>query len=138
MNITEFRQVVADHPDHDLRFVLDNGHAIAAHFHITEVGRVEKRFVDCGGKPRQTTTCALQTLVAGDTEHRLTTTKLAKILQLVDTLGLPADVPVEVEHQERSVSIDTVGSFVARDGVVAFNLVPKQTACLAEDACGIG
>lgn len=99
MNITEFRQVVADHPDHDLRFVLDNGHAIAAHFHITEVGRVEKRFVDCGGKPRQTTTCALQTLVAGDTEHRLTTTKLAKILQLVDTLGLPADVPVEVEHQ---------------------------------------
>lgn len=138
MNLTDFRQALADHPQHGLRFVLDDQAAIADHFHVTEVGRVEKRFVDCGGKPRQTVACVLQTLVAHDVDHRLTTDKLAGIMGLVDSLDLPADAPVEVEHQERSVSLDAVASSRVVDGVLEFLLAPKQTACLAEDACGIG
>lgn len=138
MNITKFRDVLASNPDLGIRFVLDNGQAIADHFHVTEVGRVEKRFVDCGGKPRETVSCVLQTLVASDVEHRLSTTKLAKIMDLVDSLDLPPDAPVEVEHQERSVSIDVVQSFETVDGAIEFQLTPKHTACLAEDACGIG
>lgn len=137
MNVAEFRQTVAAYPDRALQLVLENGQAIAAHFHVTEVGRVERHFVDCGGKRRQTTTCVLQTLVASDADHRLSTTKLAKILELVDALELPGDAPVEVEHQERSVSIDAVASFEVAGDVLLFRLVPKHTACLAEDACGI-
>lgn len=138
MNVTEFRQALADHPGRGLRFAIDDQAAIADHFHVTEVGRVEKRFVDCGGKPRQTVACVLQTLVAYDTDHRLTTDKLAGIMSLVAKLDLPADAPVEVEHQERSVSIDAVDRFAERDGVLEFRLAAKQTACLAEDACGLG
>lgn len=137
MNLAEFRQAVADHPDHQLQLLLDDGTAIAPHFHVTEVGRVEKHFVDCGGKRREAVACVLQTLVAGDVDHRLSTTKLARILDLVDTLQLPGDAPVEVEHQERSVSIDAVAGFDVVDGVLQFRLTPKHTACLAEDACGI-
>lgn len=137
MNLQEFCQALADHPDHNLRFV-PTGIAIADHFHVTEVGCVEKKFVDCGGKSRSTLTCVLQTLVADDVEHRLTTTKLAKIMQLADSLNLQADTPIEVEHQERSVSVDSIDRFEVIDGVLQFYLEPKHTACLAEDACGLG
>ncbi|MAT72999.1 MAG: hypothetical protein CMJ58_26245 [Planctomycetaceae bacterium] len=138
MNLTQFRDALAAHPAHGLRFVINDRAAIADHFHVTEVGRVEKRFVDCGGQPRTTVACVLQTLVAHDTDHRLTTDKLAGIMRLVEQLDLPDDAPVEVEHQERSVSIDAVDSCAATDGVLTFRLSPKQTACLAEDACGLG
>lgn len=138
MNLTQFRQTLADHPEHGLRFVLDSGGAMADHFHVTEVGRVEKQFVDCGGARRSVVACVLQTLVAHDVEHRLSTDKLARIMQLADSLDLPGDAPVEVEHQERSVSIDAVDRFVVNDRVLEFHLAPKQTACLAEDQCGLG
>ncbi|MCA9235065.1 MAG: hypothetical protein KDA44_06325 [Planctomycetales bacterium] len=138
MNLTQFRQALSDHPACGMRFAIDDQTAIADHFHVTEVGRVEKRFVDCGGQPRTTVACVLQTLVAHDTDHRLTTDKLAGIMRLVEQLDLPGDAPVEVEHQERSVSIDAVASAQLIDGVLTFRLAPKQTACLAEDACGLG
>lgn len=138
MNLSDFRQALTDHSESALRFVVGNGHAIADHFHVTEVGRVEKRFVDCGGVRRSTVACVLQTLVASDTDHRLTAAKLSKIMALADSLDLSPETPVEVEHQERSVSVDAVERFAVVDGVLEFHLAAKQTACLAEDACGIG
>ncbi|TWT95275.1 hypothetical protein Pla108_34190 [Botrimarina colliarenosi] len=138
MKVAEFRAAIAANPDCSLRVELADGAAIADHFHVTEVSAVTKDFVDCGGVRRTEVRCGLQTLVAGDIDHRLTTTKLAKILALVEQLDLPEDAVVEVEHQERSVSIDVVDSVVRRGETVVIRLRPKQTACLAEDACGIG
>ena len=137
MNLTDFRAAIADRPDRPLRIEVAGAGPLAAHFHVTEVGRVTKDFVDCGGKPRSETRCVLQTLVADDTDHRLNSTKLAGILNLVDRLDLPGDAPVEVEHQERSVSTDRVETVEAVDDELVIRLAPKQTACLAEDACGI-
>lgn len=138
MNLAEFREALDANPDNRVRFAIDDQHAVADHFHVTEVGRVEKQFVDCGGVRRCAVTCVLQTLVAHDVDHRLTTTKLAKIVALADSLDLAGDTPVEVEHQERSVSIDAISDFEVVDGAVVFRLAAKQTACLAEDACGLG
>lgn len=138
MNLKEFRDAVAAHPDCSLRIEVAGGQALAPHFHVTEVGRVTKHFIDCGGTPRTETRCVLQTLVASDTDHRLNTTKLAGILSLVDRLELPGDTPVEVEHQERSISTDNVESVAISDDTLVIRLAPKQTACLAEDLCGIG
>lgn len=138
MNLAEFRETLAANPGCSLRFALDKSTAIADHFHVTEVGRVEKQFVDCGGKPRSTVSCVLQTLVANDTHHRLSSDKLAGIMRLVEKLELPADAPVEVEHQERSISLDAVTGASVQEGVLTFQLAAKKTACLAEDACGIG
>lgn len=136
MNLADFCKAVASHPGRGVRVELAS-RALAPHFHVTEVGHVTKDFVDCGGVRRTETRCTLQTLVAGDTEHRLDTTKLAKILAFVDRLDLPSDAVVEVEHQERSVSTDAVKS-VGLDGeMLVIRLEPKQTACLAEDACGL-
>lgn len=137
MNLSEFQSTLAAHPDLGLRFVIDSQRAIADHFHVTEVGRVEKQFVDCGGVRRSTLACVLQTLVATDVDHRLTTTKLAKIVSLANSLDLPGETPVEIEHQERSIAIDSVESARVVDGMLEFRLSAKQTACLAEDACGL-
>jgi len=137
MNLAELQAALAEHPAMGVRMVIDTQRAIADHFHVTEVGRVEKQFVDCGGVRRSTTACVLQTFVAGDTDHRLTTDKLAKIIALSATLDLPADTPVEVEHQERSISIDSIVSLREARGVLEFQLQPKRTACLAVDACGL-
>lgn len=137
MNVADFRETVAANTSCSLRIELSGGSALADHFHVTEVGRVEKDFVDCGGVRRTEVRCVLQTLVAGDTDHRLTTTKLAGILSLIDQLELPGDSQVEVEHQERSVSTDLVESVEREGETLVIRLVPKQTACLAEDACGI-
>lgn len=138
MQLGPFRQALADHAGLPLRIQLADGRSLADHFHVTEVGRVEKRFIDCGGKPRTTAACVLQTLVAHDVDHRLNTTKLARIMTLVDGLELDPEAPVEVEHQERSVSTDTLAGCRVEGGTLVLRLAPKQTACLAEDACGIG
>ena len=137
MDIQTFRARIVDNPDCLIRVELDNATSIAPHFHVTEVGKVTKQFVDCGGTPRTEERCILQTLVASDTEHRLDSTKLAGILSMVDGLDLSGDALVEVEHQERSVSTDQVSAVELVDGALVIRLTPKQTACLAEDACGI-
>ena len=35
-----------------ISFKLPNGDLVPNHFHVTEVGRVTKNFIDCGGKIR--------------------------------------------------------------------------------------
>lgn len=52
------------HPRHALNFILPGGQALPAHFHITEVGHVKRRFIDCGGTVRERETCLLQAWVA--------------------------------------------------------------------------
>ena len=34
-------------------FQLPNGASIPSHFHITEIGKFSKHFIDCGGKVRR-------------------------------------------------------------------------------------
>jgi hypothetical protein len=79
MNITEFLSQLRVHADKPLIFVLPDGGLIPAHFHITEVGHVTKRFIDCGGTRRTLETCLLQTWVHDDVDHRLVAGKLATI-----------------------------------------------------------
>lgn len=80
MKLSEFKSQLERLFDYDLRFVLPDGGLIEAHAHITEVGRVEKSFIDCGGTIRRTAHCSLQARVAGDTDHRLSPKPLASII----------------------------------------------------------
>ena len=80
MTIDEFKEHLRRNPGTVLRFQMPDGGLIPVHAHVTEVGRVDKTFVDCGGTVRQVNSCLLQTWVAGDFEHRLPPGKLADIL----------------------------------------------------------
>ena len=77
MNLDAFLAVLSENPAAAVHLMLPDGDFVPAHFHVTEVGRVHKDFIDCGGTVRSATTCVLQVWVADDTDHRLDTTKLA-------------------------------------------------------------
>jgi hypothetical protein len=120
-----------------LAIELPSGSCLPAHFHITEVGKVTKDFIDCGGIHRLDQTCVLQTLVATDVDHRLTPTKLLKILELSGPLGLADDLAVDVEIQGQTVELYRLHAVENRSGTLILKLQNKQTACLAPDRCGI-
>src|SRR3954454_910841 len=82
MTVSEFQAALARAPEAALHLMLPDGDFVPAHFHVTEVGRVQKDFIDCGGTTRSAVSCLLQVWVAKDTAHRLTAAKLAGILRL--------------------------------------------------------
>ena len=69
---------------------------------------------------------------ANDFEHRLKPQKLLNIISLSEEkLGI-GNLEIEVEYQS-----DTISKYGLHFNGKEFVLVPKQTACLASDACGI-
>ena len=115
-----------------VNFQLPNGTIVPPHFHVTEVGQINKKFIDCGGVVRNEKTVNFQLWEAGDYDHRLAPQKFLHILNLSKKVLGDEDLPIEVEYQQ-----NTIGKFgLAFDGQ-NFLLTPKQTACLAQDACGI-
>lgn len=137
VNIEQFHLVLRRGGERAVRFQLPSGELIPAHFHVTEVGRVDKHFIDCGGTRRQTTSCLLQTWVASDVDHRLTAAKLAGILDLAEPVLGSSDLPVEVEHGADVASQYAVSDFELSDEAFTFVLTGKKTDCLAPDKCGV-
>ena len=115
-----------------VNFKLPTGGYVPEHFHVTEVGLVTKHFIDCGGNERLEKVVNFQLWDANDFEHRLKPQKLATIIALSENkLGI-SDLEIEVEYQ-----LDTIGKYGLHFNGKDFLLVPKQTACLASDSCGI-
>ena len=54
-----------------IAFQLPNGELVPSHFHVTEVGKVTKHFIDCGGTVRQEEVINFQLWEANDYDHRL-------------------------------------------------------------------
>ena len=52
MTVKEFRQAIDSNPDAKMHWMLPDKSFVPAHYHITEVGKVQKDFVDCGGTVR--------------------------------------------------------------------------------------
>jgi hypothetical protein len=137
MTLDAFRSVLAANPAAPLYLMLPDGSFVPEHFHVTEVGRVQKDFIDCGGTVRSATSCVLQVWVASDTDHRLDAAKLAKIVALADPLLPSAEVPVEVEYESGVVAQYPVAAAEVTPSGVLFHLGTKHTACLAPDRCGV-
>ena len=49
-----------------IEFKLPNGDLVPRHFHVTEVGKVSKTFIDCGGTLRQESLINFQLWEADD------------------------------------------------------------------------
>jgi len=135
MKLSEFRDLLRRHPDHQLTLVLPDGGRIAAHAHITEVGRVDKHFIDCGGTTRHVAACSLQAWVDDDIEHRLVPSKLARIVDLAEPLFRGDDLDVEVEYEDGFISQFPVLEAGAAEGELVFRLGTKHTDCLAKAVC---
>lgn len=120
-----------------INFQLPDGSPIPAHFHVAEVGLVTKHFIDCGGTERRETVANFQLWEAGDYDHKLAPQKFLHILDLSKKILGESDLDIEVEYQQGLAGHSTVGKFGLDFDGNNFLLTPKQTACLAQDACGI-
>jgi len=137
MNVKELIQSLETNEKSSLRFVLPSGQSIPGHFHITEVGKVGKDFIDCGGTRRSSTSCVLQAWTAADIDHRLGAGKLAKILRLAEPMLGSPELPVEVEYGPDVMSHYYLSDIEIGTNELRFYLVGKQTDCLAKDKCGV-
>lgn len=118
--------------DH-LTFALPNGKLIPAHFHVTEMGLKTKHYIDCGNTIRQEKLVTFQIWYAQDYEHRLTTKKFEKIIDIAMPLFKDENIAIEVEYQTDL----SIGIFDLDFNEGIFFLKSKETTCLASDHCGI-
>lgn len=138
MNLNQLQQVLEVKPDTSLHIMMPTCEFVPEHFHITEVGQVTKKFVDCGGTLRETKAVVLQVWVANDTHHRLKSDKLAKILKMAKSALQLEDLPVELEYESGLVSQFPLTGVEVTPGGILFHTDTKHTDCLAKDKCGVG
>jgi hypothetical protein len=115
-----------------VNFSLPDGTAVLSHFHVTEVGQVNKHFIDCGGVVRTEKKVNFQLWEANDFDHRLAPQKLLNIIELSEKLLNLEDAEIEVEYQGT-----TIGKYDLGFDGTTFLLLNIQTDCLAKDKCGI-
>ena len=116
-----------------IAFQLPNGDLVPNHFHVTEVGKITKHFIDCGGKVRNEEVVNFQLWEANDYDHRLHPEKLVHIIELSEEKLQIPDLEIEVEYQMK----DTIGKFDLDFDGTNFQLKSKMTDCLAKDNCRV-
>ena len=138
MKLSQFAHLLKIYPEKPFHLILPAENVVPASFHITEVGHVTKKFIDCGGKLHMSQSCLLQVWLGGDTNHRLYAGKMAGVLALAQAKGvLPdgEDLDVEFEYEDAVISQYTVDSFTVSEDAVVLRLTGKHTDCLAKESC---
>ena len=115
-----------------IAFQLPNGELVPSHFHVTEIGKITKNFIDCGGTIRKENVVNFQLWDADDYDHRLHPEKLVHIIELSERVLEIEDLEIEVEYQA-----ETIGKFGLDFDGKNFLLTTKQTDCLARDKCDV-
>lgn len=118
-------------------FQLPNGELVPKHFHVTEVGKITKAFIDCGGVVRNEEVANFQLWNANDYDHRLHPEKLLNIIELSENVLKLEDLEIEIEYQTQLEGLDTIGKFGLDFDGTNFLLTNTQTDCLAQDQCGV-
>lgn len=130
MKLSELKKISAEMDE--VRFILPDGSYVPEHFHLTEVRKIDKHFVDCGGTVRKESVINFQLWTAEDYDHRLGAEKLKSIIGLSEKHLDLEDAEIEVEYQG-----DTIGKYGLDFQGSNFQLTAKQTDCLVKDNCGV-
>ena len=80
MKLSEVKQALVQLEN--IAFQLPDGTLVPTHFHVTEVGKISKHFIDCGGTVRTENVANFQLWNADDYNHRLHPEKLNSIIKL--------------------------------------------------------
>ncbi len=115
-----------------IAFQLPNGQLVPNHFHVTEIGKITKNFIDCGGTIRKEEVVNFQLWDANDYDHRLHPEKLVHIINLSEKVLEIGDLEIEVEYQGQ-----TIEKFGLDFDGKNFLLTTKQTDCLARGKCEV-
>jgi hypothetical protein len=130
MKLSEIKNILKN--AEKITFQLPSGELVPNHFHVTEVGKITKHFIDCGGTERMEEVANFQLWNANDFNHRLQPEKLLNIIELSEKVLGMEDLIIEVEYQA-----ETIGKFGLDFEAGNFILTTKKTDCLAKDKCDI-
>ncbi len=130
MRLSAFKKALTSFDTLD--FILPDGTQVPSHYHVTEVGQVTKKFIDCGGTVREEMVVNFQLWYADDKHHRLTANKLLQIINIAEEQLALQDAEIEVEYQS-----DTIGKYGMEFKDGTFHLTTKMTDCLALDKCDV-
>lgn len=130
MKLSEFKHLLKDRES--LSFQLPDGSLVPHHFHLTELGKISKHSIDCGGTVRTDEAVNLQLHSAQDLDHRLGPENLLKIIEKSENILGVQDLEIEVEYQGR-----TIEKFALAFEGTHFRLTSKHTDCPAKDTCGV-
>ncbi len=115
-----------------IQFVKSSGEKVPRHFHITEIGQLDKKYMDCGGTVRLESKISIQLWKSVDVWHRLTNEAVLKIIEISESKLAIQDAEIEIEYQG-----DTIEKFDLNFDGKQFILGNTQTACLSADQCGV-
>ncbi len=135
MKLNQLKTLLEANRDKQFLLLLPNNNPVPVSFHITEVGHINKTFIDCGGKVHATQTCQLQAWVGEDEEHRINAGKLADILKLSRSIVPDDDIDLEIEYEDQVISQYPVEDYTVTGEAVVLNLTTKHTDCLARELC---
>lgn len=135
ISVSALKAALSAAPQLPLTVIWTDGEPIEAHFHVTEVGRVQRDFVDCGGTVRRVVTCLLQTWVGEDTDHRITAGKLLKAFAHAAPILGDDDLSVEVEYETCNVVQLVLAEVRQEPDRFVLQLGQKHTDCLARELC---
>jgi len=133
MKLRELKTTLERHPHTLPRFILPDGDHVPAHFHLTEVGHVARKFIDCGGVIDAGESCLLQLWLGADTEHRLQAGRMAQILDLGARVLPHDDLNVEVEYDCCVVAHYAIERAEVHGEHLDFVLGNTRTQCLARE-----
>lgn len=140
MNFSQLKKIIEDNLNKKINFIFKNtSNIVPENFHITEIGRLNKIFIDCGGQARESFKCVIQLWVANDFDHRMSTTKFKSILDIAEQnlFSNFCNLDVNIEFQQESLSYYFLSDFFATEDVVSFYLDVINTDCLAKSKCGL-
>ncbi len=137
MKLNELRDLLDNNRDKQFLLQLPDQNHVPVSFHITEVGQVDKKFIDCGGKIHFCQTCQIQAWVGEDSDHRLNAGKLADILRIARKVVTNDQLELEVEYEDKLISQYTVSESVVTIDAVILQLASKHTDCLAKEICNL-
>jgi len=136
MTFQSFTKLLTENSANPIHFYLPNGEQIPAHFHITDVGKINRQFIDCGAEIRTENWVQLQLWLGKDSDHRLNSGQINKILQhsdkVLSTLLNLHEAEVVIEYQIDLISSYTISRAEAFDNVLHVYLASRNTDCLAK------
>jgi len=136
MKLKQLTKLLNANSNLPLHIMLPSGAFVPNHFHVTEVGLIQKTFIDCGGTIHESSACVLQIWTANDVEHVLLASKLLYILRLASSI-VTDELEVQIEYGEEIASQYYIANVDETPKGILLELAGKQTDCLAPDKCGI-
>lgn len=127
MNIKSFKTILET--TKETQFILWDGTLVPPHFHITEVGVVEKKSIDCGNQLQNDRRVFIQLWYSNDASHRLSSEKILKIIAQAEKNWDIEALEIWIEYQTETIgwfNLEFNGKWV---------LLPTSTQCKAQDAC---